>query len=54
MSDINSERTSIQISTQIRDVLKCFCEENGYKMNRFVEKAILQTISGSYNIKEDI
>ena len=47
---MGKEKTSIQISTPVRDLLKDFCEENGYKMNRFVEKAILQSISGSYNI----
>ena len=43
--------TSIQVSVNIRDLLKDFCEENGFKMNRFVERAILQAISGSYPIK---
>jgi len=47
----NSEKTSIQVSTTIRDLLKEFCEDNGYKMNRFAEKAILDAISGSYRVK---
>lgn len=44
------EKTSIQVSVSIRDLLREFCDENGFKMNRFVEKAILQAISGSYRI----
>jgi hypothetical protein len=47
----NSDKTSIQVSTTIRDLLKEFCEDNGYKMNRFAEKAILDAISGSYRVK---
>lgn len=46
------EQTSIQISTSIRDLLKSFCEDHGYKMNRFVELAILQSITGSYKIQD--
>jgi hypothetical protein len=38
---------SIQISKEIRDSLKQFCIQHGYKMNRFVEIAILTHISGS-------
>lgn len=44
------EKTSIQVSVSVRDLLREFCDENGFKMNRFVEKAILQAISGSYRI----
>jgi hypothetical protein len=44
------EKTSIQVSVSIRDLLREFCDENGFKMNRFVEKAILQAITGSYRI----
>jgi len=44
------DKTSIQVSVSIRDLLREFCDENGFKMNRFVEKAILQAISGSYRI----
>lgn len=44
------EKTSIQVSVSIRDLLREFCDENGFKMNRFVEKSILQAISGSYRI----
>jgi hypothetical protein len=47
---IDEERTSIQVSVSIRNLLKEFCDENGFKMNRFVEKAILQAITGSYKI----
>lgn len=49
--DDNYEKTSIQVSVTIRDLLKEFCDENGFKMNRFVEKSILDSISGSYKIK---
>ena len=44
------DNTSIQVSVRIRDLLRDFCDENGYKMNRFVERAILQAITGSYPI----
>lgn len=44
------EKTSIQVSVSIRDLLREFCDEHGFKMNRFVEKAILQAITGSYKI----
>ena len=44
------EKTSIQVSVTIRNLLKEFCDENGFKMNRFVEKAILQAITGSYRL----
>lgn len=44
------DNTSIQVSIRIRDLLRDFCDENGYKMNRFVERAILQAITGSYPI----
>ena len=47
----NSDKTSIQDSTTIRDLPKELCEDNGYKMNRFAEKAILDAISGSYRVK---
>lgn len=43
----DGEKTSIQISVSIRNILREFCDENGLKMNRFVEKAILSSISGS-------
>jgi hypothetical protein len=34
-------------------LLKEFCDENGFKMNRFVERAILSSITGSYKIHKD-
>lgn len=42
-----SDKWSIQISKEVRDLLKCFCKKNGYFMSGFVEKAILSQISGS-------
>jgi len=51
MADNSKDKTSIQVSTVVRDLVKEFCEDNGYKMNKFVEKAILQAVSGSYKIK---
>lgn len=44
---------SIQISKEIRDILKSFCDKNGYKMNKFVEKSILAHITGSIEIKKN-
>lgn len=46
----DKDKTSIQISTSVRNLLKEFCDERGFKMNRFVEMAILQSITGSYSI----
>lgn len=45
------DNTSIQISVRIRDLLRDFCDERGFKMSRFVEIAILQSISGSYSVQ---
>lgn len=44
---MNNDKWSIQISKKIKNVLKVFCNDNGYKMNKFVENAILTKISGS-------
>lgn len=52
MVDI-TEKTSIQVSTSVRNLVKEFCDSNGLKMNRFVEKAILSAITGSYKIIEE-
>ena len=49
-SKTKKENTSIQISSPIHDALKIFCEESGFKMNRFAEKAILTALSGSYKL----
>lgn len=41
---------SIQISIPLAIYLKKFCKSNGYTMSGYVEKAILQRISGSYEM----
>jgi predicted DNA-binding protein len=38
------DKTSIQISTEIRNRLKEYCESEGYKMSALVEKLILKEI----------
>lgn len=43
-----STKWSIQITTDIRDLLHRVCKEQGYKLSGFVEGAIFQRISGSY------
>jgi len=53
MVDKDNDKTSIQVSVIIRDLVKEFCDSNGFKMNRFVEKSILDAISGSYNLKKE-
>jgi hypothetical protein len=44
---MKDDKWSIQISKKFKIILKSFCDDNGYKMNRFVENAILTKISGS-------
>ena len=34
---------NIKISEDVHDVLKKYCEENGYKIHKFLEKIILKT-----------
>ena len=34
------KNTTVQISTFHRNLLKKYCDKNGYKMNRFLEKII--------------
>jgi len=43
----NKENWSIQISVPTANSLKEYCDENGLKMNWFVEKAIHLCISSS-------
>lgn len=38
------DKTAIQISVKIRNLLKSYCDKNGYKMSGFVEKIILENI----------
>ena len=38
------DKTAIQISVKIRNLLKSYCDKNGYKMSGFVEKLILDKI----------
>ena len=44
----NLDKCSIQISTHLAQYLKTWCKERGYTMSGFVEGAIIQRISGSY------
>lgn len=39
-----SNKTAIQVSTDIRDKLKEYCSKHGYKMSALVEKLILREI----------
>ena len=50
---VENDKTSIQISVVIRDLVKEFCDENGFKMNRFTEKALIDAVSGSYKLKKE-
>lgn len=43
----HQEKWSIQISSDMKNILKTFCKQHGYKMSGFVEIAILSKISGS-------
>jgi len=45
------KKISIQISEYIHKTLKGFCNENGYKLSGFIEKSILNQISGSIEYK---
>jgi len=48
MKKNKTEKWSIQISKNLAKYLKLFCKENGYTMSGFIEKSVLQRISGSY------
>lgn len=39
---MKKEKTSIQISTKTRNLLKTFCEKFGYKMSGFLDNLILE------------
>ena len=43
-----TNKWSIQISHDLAKFLKLFCKENGYTMNGFVEGAVKERLSGSY------
>lgn len=47
-----SDKWSIQISKEVRDLLKIFCKENGYIMSSYVEKCILSNITGSIKYEQ--
>lgn len=38
------DKTAIQISVEIRDMLKEYCDKHGYKMGALVERLILKEI----------
>jgi len=42
-----SDKWSVQISVPTAGALKTYCDNNGFKMNWFVEQAIHLCISGS-------
>ena len=44
MDDNKNTKTSIQISVNVRDKLKKYCSENGFKMCAILEKIILKEI----------
>jgi hypothetical protein len=46
------KKISVQISEFIHNTLKQYCNNNGYKLSGFVEKAILSHISGSIEYKQ--
>lgn len=41
---MKKNKTAIQISVKTRNLLKSYCDRNGYKMSGFVEKIILEKI----------
>ena len=47
MKKKKTENWSIQISTNTAEKLKRYCNDNGFKMNWFVETAIHLCITGS-------
>ena len=49
-----SHKWSIQITKPLAEYLKQFCKEKGYTMSGFVEGAVLQRMSGSYEKKNTL
>ena len=47
-----TDKTAIQISVRVRNLLKSYCDKNGYKMSGFVEKLILDKIYVDIKSKE--
>ncbi len=46
------KQLATKIDAQIKDALDSFCEERGYKINRFIEDAILDKLEESEDISE--
>ena len=51
---MKKQKTAVQISIEVRDLLKSYCDKNGYKMSGYVENIILEKINNGNKTLQNV